>query len=60
MKTSLYADLEKTIDEWLNKHCDDADCPNAYIYTEEAADMAQAAAIVFDASAKAQKFAEIA
>ena len=58
MKAALLAGLEEAIDKWMDAHCEDDDWPQAYVYQGEAADMAQAAALVFDASAKGQEFAE--
>ena len=58
MNTRLLAELEKAIEVWMNENCEADDWPNAYVYDDEAKDMAKAASLVFDASVRGQAFAE--
>lgn len=58
MNIKLKSSLIEVIDKWMNKHCDDDEWPNAYVYRDLAGDMATGAEIVFDANVKGQKFAE--
>lgn len=57
MNTKLKAELEDHIDEWMSENCESGEWPNELVYEDLAADMAEAAARVFDASMKGQQFA---
>lgn len=54
MKTEQLAKLEKAIDKFLT----DGEARDFYVYDEMAADMARAAAAVYDATERAQTFAK--
>ena len=58
MDSHLLVSLENTIEKWLNDHCEDDEWPNAFVYENQSKDMANAAALVFDASVKGQEFLE--
>ena len=60
MNTRLLAELEKAIEVWMNENCEKDDWPLTYVYDKEAADMAKAAAMVFNASFKGQEYAKTA
>lgn len=57
MNTKLKAELEGHIDEWMSENCESGEWPNELVCEDIAADMAEAAARVFDASMKSQQFA---
>ena len=58
MDSHLFDSLEDAIEKWLNDHCEDDEWPNVFVYSNQSKDMAQAAALVFDASVKGQEFAK--
>ena len=58
MDSHLFVALEDVMDKWIDQHCMDDEWPNEYIYEYQGRDMARAAALVFDASVKAQRFAK--
>lgn len=57
MKSEFKALLEKAIQQFIEKTCEDAPV-QGYYYPELAEQMADAAAAVYDASFKAQEYAE--
>ena len=57
MKTPLLANLEAAMQAWMNSVCEWEEWPDSLVYGELAEDMAAAAAVVFDACAKGQKYA---
>lgn len=58
MNTNNLAKLENVIEQWIAELCENGDNPDTYIYDDLHADMAKAAATVFEANTKSQKFVE--
>jgi len=57
MNTRLKFELESAINKWMDDNCEAGDWPSGFVYESEIVDMANAAALVFDASNKGQSFA---
>ena len=58
MNTRMKAALEEHIQQWVAEHCESAEWPGEWFYTNEVADMTEAAAHVFDVCVSAQRFAK--
>lgn len=58
MDSRLFVELEGAIQKWMDKAFEADRWPNTYAYEDQVGDMAKAAALVFDASVKGQKFME--
>ena len=55
MKSKLFAKLEEAIEKFVNENDEERDF---YIYDSQIEDMAKAAAAIYDATEKGQKFAD--
>jgi len=58
MNTRLKYKLEKAIQKWVDDNCEAGDWPSTWTYDDEIVHMADAAALVFDASVLGQLFAQ--
>ena len=58
MNNRLKAELEKTLYDFMDKHCEDNDWPDGFVYEGLEIDMALAASLVFDSCKKSSIFTQ--
>lgn len=58
MTTKLKAELERAIDDFIQKNCEDEGTPSGLHHPDLAVNMAAAAALVYDANFSGQEYAD--